>query len=300
MGNWKYSLFVLMGAICFGVLSTIVKRAYAAGFTVNEVIGAQYLFGWLLLLVAFLFSSKKTLTLKQSLTLLTIGFSTSLTGIFYGISLESTPAAIAIVLLFQFTWIGIIIEAFVKKEFPTIDKWLATAIILIGTIFASGLIGQFNWEPNSRGITFGLLAAITFALFIYVSGHVGVGLPQVQRSLLLITGGMLMVMYVLSPAFLFNGSIQTGLWKYGLLLGIVGTLIPVILFGIGTPKIGSGIATILGAAELPAAVLAASFILNEQVTPFMWLGVCLILVGIALPRLINPYRRKELYVKGYE
>jgi hypothetical protein len=44
MNRLKYSLLVLIGACSYGILSTIMKFAYAEGFHINEVIGSQYFF----------------------------------------------------------------------------------------------------------------------------------------------------------------------------------------------------------------------------------------------------------------
>ena len=46
----------------------------------------------------------------------------SMTGIFYAISVEELPASIAVVLLFQFTWIGVVIEAIANRTFPSREK----------------------------------------------------------------------------------------------------------------------------------------------------------------------------------
>jgi len=43
--DMKYLLSVLMGAICYGILSTIVVKAYGKGFGLGEVVGSQLLVG---------------------------------------------------------------------------------------------------------------------------------------------------------------------------------------------------------------------------------------------------------------
>jgi drug/metabolite transporter (DMT)-like permease len=46
-------------------------------------------------------------------------------------------------------------------------------------------------------------------------------------------------------------------------------------------------ATILNSAELPLEVLLAAVIILEPVAPLRWVGVLIILIGIALPYLIE-------------
>ena len=50
------------------------------------------------------------------------------------------------------------------------------------------------------------------------------------------------------------------------------------LFSIGVPKVGLG--TILGAAELPTAIIASITLVHEVVTVMQWIGIIFILLGI--------------------
>ncbi|WP_231597447.1 EamA family transporter [Bacillus sp. SA1-12] len=84
---------------------------------------------------------------------------------------------------------------------------------------------------------------------------------------------------------MLNGSLGSGLWVFGSLLGFFGVLLPVLLFFYRNPKIGPGIATILGAAELPTAVIASSTILHEKVSASQLACVLMILIGVATPHL---------------
>ncbi|MBO1510921.1 EamA family transporter [Metabacillus bambusae] len=282
----KYSSLVLLGACSYGILSVIVKLAYKQGFTVSKVIGSQYLFGFLLMLVPFLFL-KKSFTRKDVLSLIVAGITTSLTGLFYGKSLETLSASIAVVLLFQFTWIGIIIEALANRKAPSKEKICAMIILFIGTILAGGGLTNSLLDLSPIGVIYGLLSAVSFAFFIFVSGRVAIHLPALTRSFFMSTGALLFLLIILSPDFIINGSLGDGLWKYGSLLGFFGVLLPVLLFSIGAPKIGTGLATIIGAAELPTAVIASVIILNEHVSFTQIIGVLIILIGIAAPHLLQ-------------
>jgi drug/metabolite transporter (DMT)-like permease len=291
---FKYSFLVLVGACSYGVISTIIKIAYMHGFTVNEVIGSQYLFGFIMFLICVTLFSRRKVSFKQALILMITGTTTSLTGIFYGKSLETIPASIAIILLFQFTWIGIVIEAIAVKKLPGPDKVLAGGILLIGTFMAGNIFGHDAFSLSDPGIIWGLLSAVSFSLFIFASGKVAIELPSLNRSLFMSLGAALFLLIVFSPDFLTNGSMQSGLWIYALLLGFFGVFIPVVLFSIGTPKIGSGIATILGAAELPMAILCSVLILKEQVTILQTAGIAMILIGIVTPQLYHFLKHKRL------
>ncbi|WP_369903128.1 DMT family transporter [Bacillus manliponensis] len=288
----RYSLLVLLGACSYGILAIFVKFAYSEGFSLGEVIGSQYLFGWFILLSITLLFSRHRVPFKQAIILFIAGTSASLTGIFYYSSLQTVPASIAIVLLFQFVWIGIIIEAVATKTFPSKEKIISVIFLLAGTFLSSGLFEQSAGSIDMKGIFFGLLSAVAFAFYIFVSGKVAVEIPSLPRGVTLMAGALTLVMIIFPPTFLYDGALAAGLWKYGLGLGIFSIVIPSIAFTIGIPKIGSGLATILGAAELPVTTILSVFLLKEAVLASQWLGVTLILVGIAIPQLAFALRGK--------
>ncbi|EMA6343619.1 DMT family transporter [Bacillus cytotoxicus] len=289
----RYSLFVLLGACSYGVLAIFVKFAYAEGFSLGEVIGSQYLFGWLILLSITLLFARHRVPLKQMFILFIAGTSASFTGIFYYASLQTVPASIAIILLFQFVWVGIIIEAIATKTLPSREKVISVIFLLAGTFLSSGLVEKSVGDFDMTGILLGLLSAVAFATYIFVSGKVAVEVPSLPRGVLLMAGALTLVMIVFPPTFLFNGAISQGLWKYGLGLGTFSIVIPSIAFTIGIPKIGSGLATILGAAELPVTTIMSVFVLKEAVLASQWCGVAFILIGIAIPQIAYTMRGKS-------
>jgi drug/metabolite transporter (DMT)-like permease len=79
-------------------------------------------------------------------------------------------------------------------------------------------------------------------------------------------------------------------------VAIVGTIFPVVFLAIGSPHLDSSITTILGAAELPAAIVSAMLILNEHVTAMQMAGMILILFGIAIPQMhMKPLHSRKQY-----
>ncbi|WP_213646055.1 DMT family transporter [Paenibacillus lautus] len=289
----KYALLVFLGACSYGSLSTIVKLGMNDGFRMQQLVGSQYFFGWCMLLLLVLLFSRKKLGLKLAFSLLGAGITISLTGIFYGFAVEELPASIAIVLLFQFTWIGVILEAVVDRKFPSREKCISMIILLIGTILAGGILEPSVGGITAKGVIFGLMSAVSFALYIFVSGRVATQVPAVNKSLYMTTSAMIIILIVFSPSFIYDGAIAEGLWKFGLPLGLLGIVIPVLFFSIGVPKLGSGLGAILGAAELPAAVVASVLVLHEEVSVLRWVGIIVVLLGIATPQLLPVWIRKK-------
>ncbi|MDQ0245361.1 drug/metabolite transporter (DMT)-like permease [Bacillus fengqiuensis] len=291
-----YIVLVFLGACSYGILSTFVKLAYAKGFLASEVIGSQLFFGCLMLWCGVLFFSRVKVNGKSILKLMLVGLTVCTTSIFYYVSLQTIPASIAIVLLFQFTWIGVVLEAIVERAFPSREKLVSIGILTAGTLLAGAVFEQGESNLDIRGVMFGLSSALSFALFIFFSGRVSVQIPSLNRSAFIATGSLISAFLILRPSFLVDGTLQEGLWVYGLLLGLFGLFIPTLFFAMGVPKIGSGLGTIVGAAELPMAVFMSSVVLGETVTPLQWGGVVLILFGIAFPQWQLYHQKKRMPV----
>lgn len=290
----KYSIFVLIGAISYGILSTFVKFAYDAGFNLGEVAGAQILIGTVLTWIVLLLKKEKTfmtLNKNQIFKLMLTGIPMCLTSIFYYKCVELVPASIAILLLFQFTWIGNLVECAVEKKLPSKETIISMVLLIFGTVLASGVLNS-NGNISLEGIFYGFLAAIVYTAFMYFNGKVETQIDSVTRTGVLLIGASIVICSVFPPVFLVNGAIQKGLLTYGLPLAIFGMVLPPVCFGIGVPKIGVGLASILGSIELPVATISACFVLKESVVLSQWVGVVIILVGVVFPLLANKGKNK--------
>ncbi|CEH28492.1 hypothetical protein AM501_21755 [Aneurinibacillus migulanus] len=291
MVYWRSILFVFFGACSYGMLSTFVKLAYKAGFLPGEVSGSQMFLAMVCMWGVALLFSRQRIGGKQCIALMGVGVASGLTGILYYQSLQYVPASIAIVLLFQFTWIGVIIAAIMERKKPGIEKIVALILLMVGTLLSGDVFTGGFGQLNLIGIVFGLLSAVTYALFVIFSGRAASsGLSPYTRAAVTLTGAMLITFIIYPPSFLINGALTSGLLLYVLPLALFGGIIPVLFFTLGVSHIGGGLATILSAAELPTAVLLSRIVLHENVSMLQWIGVSIILGGIAFPELIRKRR----------
>ncbi|MCK1993880.1 EamA family transporter [Peribacillus muralis] len=300
----KYSIMVLIGSISYGTLSTMMKFGFMDGHSSGELVGSQYLVGWLIVSILFLFSFKYKVSWKSAGLLLFTGMMSTFVGKAYAVSVSELPASIAVVFLFQFTWIGVIIESFINKRRPAKNKLIAIFVLFIGTLLAGAIFGQPLSELSLKGASFGMLSALLFALYMYCNSQFAVGESSMKRLFFIATGAMLTAVFTTNPVTLVTNIVQTNLWYYGLLLGILGVLVPFFFFAVSMPKVGVGLGTILCAAELPSAMVVSVIFLNEQVTSLQWFGMCLIMFGIALPEGLKhlpqflPRRKKAMHENG--
>ncbi|WP_316796170.1 DMT family transporter [Pedobacter agri] len=288
----KGILLVFFGACSFGILSTFVKLAYHDGYTLGDVTGAQAFFGAVILWVLFFFQSRTKKYNATEIKLITpwwkmvlAGTCTGLVSVFYYQCVKLVPNSVAIILLMQFIWISILLEFIIYKKKPTGLQFLAILLVLGGTVLASGMVETSISSLNLKGIGFGLLAAVSYAGFLMLSGRIGNEYPALKKSALMITGACILIFILFPPLFLFNGALSGSLLKWGLIISVFGTVIPPLFYAEGVPRIGTALSSILSAAELPVAVMMAGFVLQEQVSFLRWVGVCVILSAMVLPNL---------------
>lgn len=301
----KGVFLVGLGATSYGMLATFVKMAYNENYTTAEVTASQFVFGiiGILLINAFQRNRNNNTAIKpnkKNITqLMLAGTSTGLTSIFYYLAVKfDIPVSIAIVLLMQTVWMGVLLEWFLEKKAPSLLKIVSVLIVLIGTALATNLINS-EVKLNPLGIFFGLLAAASFTTTMFTANRVATQISSAQRSLYMLLGGGIMVLLfalitqiipnqsqsfadslgVFSTAKDFNFSIFL---KWGIVLSLFGTIIPPMLLNAGFPLTGIGLGSIVSALELPVSVLMAFVILGEKVIFTQWVGIILILLAIII------------------
>lgn len=275
-----------LGATSYGMLATFVKMAYAEGFTTPEVTIAQFVYGitGILLINAFQKAQNKNQAAKAApktiAQLLLAGTSLGMTSVFYYLAVKYIPVSIAIVLLMQTVWMGVLFEMLLEKKIPSAQKITSVVVVLLGTALATNIIENqitFDW----RGIVLGLLSAASFTTTMFTANRVGIGVSSAQRSLFMLLGGAVIVFgFAIANQ---TGDFHFGIFnKWGIVLALFGTIIPPLLFNAGFPLTGIGLGSIVSALELPVSVLMAYFLLNENINTWQWIGIVLIILAIVI------------------
>ena len=165
--KWLYPLLVVLAASSYGLVSTIIKLAIQAGFSVSEAITSQFFIGFCLAVCIFLLTNREKISFKGIRILILAGLLTAFTNIFYGHALIYLPASLAVVLLFQFTWIGMLISCIAKRQLPSRIEFISLIVLFAGTIPAAGLIDVDLSQIPIQGWLWGLTAALCFSLFLF-------------------------------------------------------------------------------------------------------------------------------------
>lgn len=283
-------ILVAIGAASYGMLTTFVKLAETYGYNMYEITLTEYVIGTPALFLAdYLFRRRNPSanaatpapgTIRK---LMLTGVSMGATTFIYYLSVQYISVSIAIVLLMQSVWIGVLFDAVINKVRPDALKIIAVFVVLGGTVLATNLLATeivLDW----RGIVLGFMAAVSYSITIFATNRVGLELSTTSRSKYMALGALILVCIITLP-FLIDEFTPDVLYTWGIFFGVFGAFLPPLLLNFGMPKVNLGVGAIITSMELPVAVALAYLILKEEVNLTQITGVVLILIAVIVMNL---------------
>ncbi|MDR1183535.1 MAG: EamA family transporter, partial [Coriobacteriales bacterium] len=237
---------------------------------------------------------RRRVSLKQAFQLGGVGIVAAGVSFGYYHALALLSSAAAVTLLFQFVWMGVLLQAVIERRLPNRITVLSVVLVLGGTILAAGIL-EWNSAPLSLlGIFYGLLSAVFYTAFLRLSGKVATDLPTVNRTLFTSTGSLITAL-CLAPTFVTSGAIVREFTWFAIPLALIGIVLPVFLIQKGAVKLPSGVTAIMASSELPSGILMGALFVGDQITVLEMLGVVVILGGIVLSQFdsLRAYQRKR-------
>lgn len=279
MNKLTAAFFILIASISYGSLGVVAKFAYTEGVTPNMLALSQMFFG---LLIFCVYKIKKIgsflkVSIKNIMLLGVGGAMSALTAFCYYRSLGTLSASIAIIMLFQFVWIGLALELWHKKRFPSKAEIVSILLCYLGTYFSVGGGSDMGMDA-ALGLILGFLSGAFFAVYIFFSSTYCLDEDSDARAFWIIFSAFLLSV-LLSIAWVDFSGLYVIL-KWGALCGALGVFIPFYIYAVFSPRIGAGATSIIGSAELPAALVLSVFILGESLSFMQIIGSLLVFLAI--------------------
>lgn len=285
------SVLIFIAGSSYGFIVPVIKTANENGIFPSTVLPLQYLIALVASLIFVLVRRIEWSSPKKLCEMAILGIFTGGTSICYYTAVTLLPSSAALTLLFQYVWISVLIECIHKRKLPTLSSVVSIAVILIGTVFATGLLDGDAISLNPIGVAFGAASAVFYALFLYFSGIIGVGQPTALRAVMLAAGGVIATSIVSPGAYI--AAVQTPqVWPYSFALSILGIIFPTTVINYASPKLSAGMVSIMASSELPVGILAAWVLVADVPSPLVIFGSILVLLGIFLKQI------PALLVKG--
>ncbi len=278
------SVLIFIAGSSYGFIVPVIKTANENGIFPSTVLPLQYLIALVASLIFVLVRRIEWSSPKKLCEMAILGIFTGGTSICYYTAVTLLPSSAALTLLFQYVWISVLIECIHKRKLPTLSSVISIAVILIGTVFATGLLDDSAISLDPIGVAFGAASALFYALFLYFSGIIGVGQPTALRAVMLAAGGVIATSIVSPGAYI--AAVQTPqVWPYSFALSILGIIFPTTVINYASPKLSAGMVSIMASSELPVGILAAWALVADVPSPLVIFGSILVLLGIFLKQI---------------
>lgn len=202
--------------------------------------------------------------------------------IFYFVTMTQTTLSLAAVLLYTAPFFVLLLSAICFRERLTRQKIICSILALCGCICTTGVLcGNLTITP--LGILTGVASGFCYALYS-IFGKFALQKYRFETVTLytfLVAGlALLPFSHPLQLAHMVTSS--PTVLTVSLLLGLVFTLLPFLLYTKGLAGISSGTASVLAFAEPLTATLLGALVFREYPDLFGWLGVGLLFVALVL------------------
>lgn len=278
------AVLVFLAGASYGFIVPAVKAATAIGVYPTEFLPLQYLVAFVACLGFALARRVRFASPAQCAKMALLGVLTGLTSICYYQSVSRLPSAAALTLLFQYVWVSVVIECVVERRLPSRSTIVAVIIVLVGTVFAAGVFEGAVGTLDPVGVALGAGSAVFYALYLYLSGRIGTEQPAALRAAMLPLGG-LVVTSLANPACYATSFFDANVWPFAIGMSILGVILPTTLINYASPKLSTGMVSVMASSELPMGILAAWALVGDAPTPLVLFGAVLVLVGIVVKQL---------------
>jgi drug/metabolite transporter (DMT)-like permease len=193
-----------------------------------------------------------------------------------GAGLATVVGAVHVVTTMLVGWLAL-------KQRPTLAAVLATPVVLFGTVLIAGIVGSgARGDDPVAGVGFGLLTAVLYTTYIILLRQAGTTSTSPVAPLFDATLGAAVGALILSPldgGFSLIPMWPAHAWIAALALGsqVAGWL----LISWGLPKIDAWEASMLLVLQPAGTVLWAYLIFGEVFSVSQWVGILLVIVGVA-------------------
>ena len=276
-------VFILLSAICWGVIGLFTRPLFAMGFTPIQLAAARALVGGLCAILFCLIKNPKLLRIRLKDGWIFIGtglVSFTFMTVFYYMTQQICSLSTAAVLLYTSPIFVTVLSAVFFKERLTLVKGIALLLAAVGCVLVSG-VGADSFTLT--GFLTGIGSGLAYALYSIFSR---VGLRRYAP--------MTITAYTFLVAFFVTGPLCDPLEAgrliddhpeallYMLGLGTVAAFIPFFFYTKGMETVATGKAAIIVTLEPVVASVLGFLAFHETVTAWGFTGILLVLGAVLI------------------
>lgn len=282
MGNKIYYFYVISGAILWGLISLFSNTLSECGLSPKNIVSLRS-FGAAIILMG-IFAIKDRSLLKIDLKDIKYFIGTGIVSfVFFNwclfTSINECSGAIAVVLLYTAPIFVTLMSAVLFKEKMNKTKVIALLLTVIGCMCVTGVVGG-KINGTLYGILCGIGSGVFYALYSIFGRYALMKYKAVTVTIYTFVFAAIGSIPLISINELKTGLLDTRALIAGVLIVVVSTVSPFLLYTKGLTKVESGTASILATAEPAVGVIVSIFILHQPINLIAIIGVFLILGAV--------------------
>ncbi len=283
-------MITFTGAVLFSTKAVLVKLAFRESDTdVITLLAIRMLFSLPFFLVAAWFATREkseSLTRRQWLSVIGLG----VTGYYISswfdfVGLQYISAGLERLILFLYPSFTALINYFIFHQ--VLNKRQRWAMLLTYVGIGIAYMGELQIDAGNENFFLGsfmvFICSITYAIYMAGSGRIipKVGVTKFTAFAMLAATAGVFIHYLLANST-HEMQWSPGLWKFGLMVAILATVLPSFLISAGMKKIGANNVAIIGSIGPVSTILQAYLFLGEEIHRGQIIGTCLVIAGVLL------------------
>lgn len=294
--NKKAPIFIVLAASCWGIIGIFIRVLSKIGFNPIQITATRCIVTAIILTIYLSIKDKKKLIIEKKDIWYFMGTgigSIVFFNICYFTTIQETTLSIASILLYTSPFFVIILSAIFFQEKITLQKLIALCIAFIGCILITGIIGTQGVKLTGYGILTGIGSGIGFSLYS-IFGRIALK----KYHILTVTS----YTFIVATVALFPFSNVGEMFKIIksnklslsniLLIGILSTLIPFLLYNKGLQNMEAGKASVMAFVEPVVATIVGIILYGERINIQNGTGIILIFLSLVLLNLSIPIKKE--------
>lgn len=272
---------ISIASVGFGFLGVFGKIAFENGLSVGELLAYRFslaaLLIWIFLLLfrpSWIILTKKQIAIASLLGIFGYGLFSTL----YFVAVEGLSITLAALLLYTYPfWVNLFSHFFTKDKITSAEA----ACLFAGSLGLLLLLWGHIEVKNVLAIGAGLAAAISYAIYVMVSGRLQKTVRPISSTLYVITAGALALLIFHHPHLERIPELTKAQGGSILGLAIICTIIPLTLELSALQKLKSSVVALLMMIEPITAAILGALIFSERLTGIQLAGAVIILGALA-------------------
>ena len=274
-------IFIILAAMMWGVIGIFTRILAVAGLNSIQIVAVRSIFSAVIMCIFIFFKDKSLFKIKLKDIWMFIGtgvLSLTTFNFCYFNAINVLDLSIASVLLYTAPCFVMIMSAIVFKEKITKVKVLAFLIAFTGCALISSLNGEFNL----KGVILGLFAGLGYALYSIFARIALEKYNTYTITLYTFITSALSLLPFCDVRGIMIASMDIAVLMWILLLAVISTVLPYILYTEGLKNISATNASIIAFAEPVTATVVGAVLFEEDITFIVCLGMLLVLASIIM------------------